>query len=272
MSLLDLHRSSLRRARSRAAKEQQEIASIAEKISQKQKDVARAQSPSRIKTLSRDIERLWDRHAKAEKALSASQKRIGDLSVKITREEEKQHRALESSVAGTNAQIDQLHGRVRDIENELLGRVQDAVANDPVDRKFDIFLSHTHSDKEVAAELYQELEARDLDVWFDGAELELGRPLTRQIDRGIAKSKIGVILVTKAFLEGRFWTETEMGALINSRKRVIPVLDGVGRTDLSQYSPILADLVGLSTEDEGFDEMAERIALTLTTAEESGVD
>jgi hypothetical protein len=43
-------------------------------------------------------------------------------------------------------------------------------------------------------------------------------------------------------------------------------------TSLSEYSPLLADLVGLSTDDEGFDEMAEKIALTLTTAEAAAVE
>jgi hypothetical protein len=103
-------------------------------------------------------------------------------------------------------------------------------------------------------------------VWFDGAELRLGESLTRQIDRGIARSRVGVIFITPAFLEGRYWTEREMGALIATRRRVIPVLDDVTFDDLARYSPLLADLVGLTTETEGLDDIAERIRATVSGA------
>ncbi len=57
-----------------------------------------------------------------------------------------------------------------------------------------------------------------------------------------------------------------MGALISNRRRVIPVLEGVTFDDLSRYSPLLADLVGLTTETEGLDDIAERIQATLADA------
>lgn len=94
-----------------------------------------------------------------------------------------------------------------------------------------------------------------------------GHSLLYLAERGAA-SRIGVILITEAFLKGRYWTEREMGALINSRRRVIPILDGVDHRVLAEYSPLLADLVGLSTETARFDEIAERIAVTLATADE----
>jgi hypothetical protein len=49
----------------------------------------------------------------------------------------------------------------------------------------------------------------------------------RQIDRGIAKSECGVILITEACLKGRAWTERVLGALVSSGRRVIPILDSV---------------------------------------------
>jgi hypothetical protein len=103
-----------------------------------------------------------------------------------------------------------------------------------------------------------------LDVWFDGAELRLGQSLTRQVDSGIARSRMGVILITPAFLQGRYWTEREMGGLISSRRRAVPILHGVSFDDLSGYSPLLADLVGLTAE--GVANIAEQISATLVDA------
>lgn len=107
-------------------------------------------------------------------------------------------------------------------------------------------------------------------MWFDGAELKLGESITRQIDKGIARFRIGVVLVTETLIEGRYWTEKEIGALFSGRRRIIPILEGVTFDDLGAYSPLLADAKGLSTEYEGIGEIAEQIANAIKDAAEAG--
>jgi TIR domain len=224
---------------------------------------------SRQKTLQNDIERLSRQRANAEKSL-AMISGDHDIAGKIIREEtdeqEQSRRNVDRTLKTTTAMLDNVRGRVATLEDTMLDRVRDAVARDPLSREHDVFLSYAEPDKEMVTELYAEMVGRGLDVWFDGAELHLGASLTRQIDRGIARSRVGVILITKALLQGRHWTEREMGGLISSRRRVIPVLDGVSFEQLSAYSPLLADLVGLNTDINGLDEIAEQI----TTALDSG--
>lgn len=281
MSSLSIYRSQLQRERDEAVKVQRSLADISDKIKRKRDEFGRAKTSSRQQTLQRELGRLMGQRVNAEKTLAARQRKINDLESKVlreqrledertkrrqqeaTREQERSRRSLESTLAATTFTIDDLRTRVVGLESALLERVRDAVATDPVSREHDVFLSHAGPDKEVAGELYKELTARGLDVWFDGAELRLGESLTRQIDRGIAHSRLGVILITSAFLTGRYWTEREMGALISSRRRVIPVLDGVTFDDLSRYSPLLSDLVGLTTERDGLDDIAEQIGATL---------
>lgn len=232
--------------------------------------------------MSRDIQRLYEKIAQAQKELAAAQKKAGDSNEKVVKgelkvqedaektrkkllqEQQRSQKQMQRSIEGTSVQIVNLDSRITQVEQALLDQVHDAIVQDLVDREYDVFLSHTHLDREIAEEFYAELKARGLQVWFDGAEIILGTSLTRQIDRGIAKSKVAIILVTGAFIKGRFWTEVEMGGFFASRKRVIPVLDGVGRKELSDYSPILADMAGLDTEEEGFDLLAERIVQTLS--------
>lgn len=185
----------------------------------------------------------------------------------LTREQEQSRHRLESTRVATSSVVNDLQARVAGLESTLLERVRDAVAADPVSREHGVFLSHAGPDKELSEELYRELTARGVDVWFDGAELRLGEPLTRQIDRGIANSRIGVVLITRAFLEGRYWTERELGAMIGGRRRVIPVLDGISFDDLTHYSPLLADFVGLSTERADLGEIADQIRATLADAD-----
>lgn len=270
MSLLDMHCSQLRREQEQAAKDQRAIADISSKLARKQSDLARAKTASRERSLNGDIDRLLGQRARAEKSLAAHQRKSANLQATIAREEAQEQkrcqRANDRSAAHTAGSIHEVRSRVASLEETLLLGVQDAVASDQAQRQHDVFLSHAGPDRETAEYLFGEMTARELDVWFDGAELRLGESLTRQIDCGIAASRVGVILVTQTLLTGRYWTEREMGALISFRRRLIPVLDGVTFEELSAYSPLLADLIGLSTEHYGFDDIAGQIAATLQPA------
>jgi hypothetical protein len=276
MTLLDTHRSDLRRAREAAAKERKTVADLSGKIATKSRELSRTKSESRARTLGRDIEALEKARATAEKSLATREKKVAELAAKVeageAAERKKSAAAQARQERETYRQFREAEERANDFSNRLsavesaqLEQVHDAVAADPIGREHDVFLSHTSdpADVEVSDELYKELTARDLDVWYDGTELELGKSLVRQIDRGIAKSKCGVILITDAFLKGRIWTEREMAVLVNTGRRVIPILDGVSHEELGTYSPILAERVGLDTERFGIGEIAARIADTI---------
>jgi TIR domain len=276
MSQLDLYRSQLQRERDGVAKDRRTIADASSKAVSKQQELSRAPSAARQRTLLNDLQRLDKTRADAEKSLAAREKRIADLLKRVdkgeaserdraAKDQARQQRDVERRLRSTSSAVTNLEGRVTGIEDTLIAQVHKAVLDDPVARKHDVFLSHTGDtrDVEVCDELYVELTGRDLDVWYDGAELRLGESLMRQIDRGIAKSKCGVILITEAFLKGRAWTERELGALVSSGRRVIPILDSVSYEDLATYSPLLADRVGLNTESFGLGEIADQIAVTI---------
>lgn len=283
MSLLDMYRSGLKREQDRLAGLYKDAAECSAKLARKQVDFSKASSPSRAQSLTREIENITRQRTSIERDIATCQKRLGEMTEKVSKEEisiarerdrksqalmrdqERSFAEVQRAMSNTSIQVSNLRERMTTLESALIARVRDAVVADPVSREFDVFLSHTSKDEdeELAKELFNELKARDLLVWFDNAEMKLGESLTRQIDRGIAKSHIGVILVTPAFIAGRFWTEHEMGGLINTRKRVVPILDRVDRNQLGSYSPLLSDLVGLSTEHFGLDEIADKIAETI---------
>ncbi len=65
----------------------------------------------------------------------------------------------------------------------------------------DVFLCHAWDDrKEAAKELHDLLESRGVSVWFSEKDVALGTPLLREIDKGLAKSRVGIVLVTPALL------------------------------------------------------------------------
>lgn len=67
-------------------------------------------------------------------------------------------------------------------------------------RTFDVFISHASEDKaDVVRPLAEALKAGGLSVWYDEFELRIGDSLRRKIDRGLAGSRFGIVVLSKAF-------------------------------------------------------------------------
>ncbi len=107
----------------------------------------------------------------------------------------------------------------------------------------DVFLCHAWDDRQGAAkELHDLLESRGVRVWFSEKDVGLGVPLLRAIDKGLANSRVGIVLVTPALLR-RLPTEgiadKELSALL-ARERLVPVVHGTTYEALREVSPLLA--------------------------------
>ena len=83
----------------------------------------------------------------------------------------------------------------------------------------------------AAKQLHDLLESRGVRVWFSEKDVGLGVPLLRAIDKGLAHSKVGIVLVTPALLR-RLPTEgiaeKELSALL-FRERLVPVVHAAAR-------------------------------------------
>ncbi|MDM5180811.1 toll/interleukin-1 receptor domain-containing protein [Massilia sp. DJPM01] len=65
----------------------------------------------------------------------------------------------------------------------------------------DVFLCHAWGDPNgLAKDLHNLLVAAGVEVWFSEKDLGLGVPMMRAIDKGLANSRIGLVLVTPALL------------------------------------------------------------------------
>jgi hypothetical protein len=144
-------------------------------------------------------------------------------------------------------------------EQALADRVLQA-APQRDDREWDIFLSYARIDGEQAGDqLRQELDRLGVRVWFDEITIMPGKSQALQMDQGLQRARAGVVLLTPAYLVGRFWTERELGALLH-KQTLIPVLHGVDFDEVAQYSGILPDLAGFETARDPLQVIAQKIA------------
>lgn len=119
--------------------------------------------------------------------------------------------------------------------------------------KYDVFISHASEDKaEVARPLANRLIELGLRVWIDEFELTLGDSLRRKIDRGLAESRFGIIILSPNFFK-KEWPKRELDGLFaredGSEKVILPVWHKINRDDVISFSPTVADKLAVSTEN-----------------------
>lgn len=127
----------------------------------------------------------------------------------------------------------------------------------------DVFLCHAWDDRGGAAKnLHDLLESCNVSVWFSEKDVQLGAQLLREIDKGLAKSRVGIVLVTPAFIERikkEGIAEKELSALL-ALDLLVPVAHETTFEKLREISPLLASRSGLSSAEDSMAVVADKIA------------
>jgi hypothetical protein len=127
----------------------------------------------------------------------------------------------------------------------------------------DVFLCHAWDDRQgIAKELHDLLVSNGVSVWFSEKDVGLGVPLMRAIDKGLANSRIGLVLVTPALLRSlpqEGIAEKELSALL-ARDQLVPIVHNTTYDALREVSPLLASRSGLSTAEEPIAEVVFKLA------------
>ena len=127
------------------------------------------------------------------------------------------------------------------------------MSNGDQSHQWDVFISHASEDKETFVRpLAEALRSLGVTVWYDEFSLKVGDSLSRSIDKGIAGSRYGLVVVSPAFID-KPWPEHELRGLvtreIDEGKVILPIWHGVDRRSVLKFSPSLADKVAIRTAD-----------------------
>lgn len=292
--------------RTRVSKLQTDIAALRKKLGQEkdneakrtteltrvQRSITKRSSSSSLRSKENKINRLLGEIAKSQKRVADLEKRIAnktrELHVYETRlskaeaKEDKNRRGEELRHERALTREVEKRRHIEAVRERVLAEFPDY--EDFVDEgeqgAYSVFISHASEDKEAfVAPLAQLLSQMGFRVWYDDFVLKVGDSLRQSIDKGIANSAYGLVVLSQPFFT-KGWTQRELDGLTareiaGQKKLILPVWHGVGYEDVLRYSPTLADKVALDTEKMDLPEIAEALAEILPASlvkEEEGLD
>lgn len=104
-----------------------------------------------------------------------------------------------------------------------------------MNNKWDIFISYARENREpFVMKLVTSLRILGLSVWYDEFNISPGDSIRSAIDEGIAKSRFGVVILSKAYFgKKKFWTKVELDALFTQETPNKKVICRFGMSSLS---------------------------------------
>ena len=100
-------------------------------------------------------------------------------------------------------------------------------------------------------------------IWYDEFTLRIGDSLRQKIDQGLANSRVGLVILSSAFIS-KGWPNYELDGIVtravSGEQILLPIWHNITKQQVADYSPSLADKVARSTATHTIDEIAKEIA------------
>lgn len=130
---------------------------------------------------------------------------------------------------------------------------------------WDVFLSHAYEDREFARAIADGLSEKGVRVWFDEFELHVGDSLRRSIDKGLSKSRYGIVVLSPNFF-AKEWAQKELDALVaretQKKKVILPIWLNISEKEIRKYSPLLLDKLAIKS-DIGVNKIVDQLRLKI---------
>jgi hypothetical protein len=169
----------------------------------------------------------------------------------------------------TRAGVRVLPGPLPEIREAPLSSVPSLVRDTPPgvakgEEAYDVFISHASEDKDaIVRSLANALTAKGLKVWYDEFSLRIGDSLRQKIDRGLASSRVGLVVLSPSFI-AKGWTNYELDGIVtrtvSGEQILLPIWHNITKQQVIDFSPSLADKVARSTATHTVEEIAAEIA------------
>ena len=250
----------------KAAKDK-EVATLQGKINTVQKSITKNTSPSSLSSKQKQIASYESDKAKKASDSADLGKKIADKKdkratayLKLQKEQQNEQKKQDKA----NQQIQASYeARIKELQQHLSQPVVTPAATPIVaDEEYDVFVSHAYEDKEsFVDEFVEALRNQGLKVWYDTDKLKWGDSMREKIDRGLAKSKYGVVILSPNYIaEHKYWTKAELNGLFQvetvNGKTILPIWHNLTKKQVVEYSPIIADRKAMTTASMTPEEIA----------------
>jgi predicted nucleic acid-binding Zn-ribbon protein len=245
-------------------------ASKTKQIADIQKSITKNTSQSTFNSKMRSIQRLQDDIVRLQRKRADTNKKIADKTSKLydaqgklsTTQAMEQQKALEAIKQTEQRRNNELVNEIAKLRSEVAQQSPTVFGNKD-DKVYDAFISHATEDKkDLVRSLAEALQSRGITVWYDEFELKVGDSLRRSIDKGLAKSRFGIVVLSTAFF-AKNWTQYELDGLVakemDGGKVILPIWHKIAKDEVMNSSPSLADKLALSTSQYTIEELADRI-------------
>ena len=169
----------------------------------------------------------------------------------------------------TRASVRKLPGMLPEIREAPLSSIPSLVREHPPQVEagaevYDVFISHASEDKEtIVRSLVSELLNQGLNVWYDEFTLRIGDSLRQKIDKGLALSRVGLVVLSPSFI-AKGWTNYELDGIVtravSGEQLLLPIWHNITKQEVVDFSPSMADKVARSTATHTVQEIAVEIA------------
>lgn len=131
-----------------------------------------------------------------------------------------------------------------------------------LNKEYDVFISHASEDKDSFVRgLAQALVDKGLSVWYDEFSLKLGSSLRAEIDKGLANSTYGLVVLSHNFFN-KDWPKLELEGLFALMKpvegKLLPIWHEITSEELQKYSPMISGILA-ARSSEGLDVVVSKI-------------
>lgn len=250
------------------------------KINRLHDDLSRTKSIQTVNSKLREIERhnksladIESKQAINSKKKSEKSSRLREYYTRQNREEEKARKKARDEERKMMRERELYERRISSMTNVFHIPREPTLIEDGADQDFDFFICHSSEDKEeLVRELAKSLESKGAKVWYDEFVLKIGDSLGKEINRGLARSRFGVVILSRNFF-GKSWPEQELSALVTrensgqiEQTRILPIWHNISRDQVAEYSPILADRIAIQTSSMTVDEIANDLMRRLENA------
>lgn len=226
-----------------------------------------AQSKMRqIESCQKELSRILSDKASINQKLADKRKRRVDAVGKLQKEEVAQAKKVEKQqkniYAAYEQQIEELTKQIQMSENIVKNKK--IIFDSDSEEDYDVFVSHATEDKESFSDEFVNIlqQKFNLNVWYDAVSIKWGDSIRTEIDKGLKKSKFGVVILSRSYIS-KYWTNYELEGLFqresNGGKLILPIWHNITKQEVQQFSPSLAGKMAMNTAIMTPDEIAEKL-------------